>query len=61
MPYVKFGVNDVVVISNEDEEEIKVYNMVCGVPEGPTKVKKEAMMAAELDERIERKRNNKIT
>lgn len=32
--YVKFGINDVVVISNEDEEEIKMYDMVCIVLEG---------------------------
>lgn len=32
IPYMEFGIDDVVVLSNEDKEEIKMYNLVHGVP-----------------------------
>ena len=60
VPYVEFGINDVVVISDEDEEEIKMYDMVRGVPEGPATVKKEAMTVAELDEKMAKRMNDEI-
>ena len=60
VPYVEFGINDVVVISDEDEEEIKMYDMVRGVPEGPVAVKKEAMTVAELDEKMARRMDDEI-
>ena len=60
VPYVEFGINDVVVISDEDEEEVKMYDMVRGVPEGPISVKKEAMTVAELDEKMAKRMNDEI-
>lgn len=30
--YVEFGIDDVIVLSNKDKEEIKMYNLVYGVP-----------------------------
>lgn len=61
MPYVEFGINDAIVISDEDEEEIKMYDMVCGVSEGPTKVKKEAITVAQLEKKMEKRMNDTIT
>jgi hypothetical protein len=61
VPYVEFGINDVVVISDEDEDEIKMYDMVRGVPEGPLSVKKETMTVAELDEKLAKRMNDEIS
>lgn len=61
IPYVKFGIDDVVILFNKDEEEIKMYNLVCGVPEGLVMLKKHAITMAELDEKMAKRMNDNIT
>lgn len=58
--YVEFGITDVVNISDEDKEEVKMYEMMRGVPEGLVEVKKEAMTVAELDEKLKKRMNDEI-
>lgn len=57
---MEFGINDVILISDEDEEEIKMYNMVHGVPKGLVTVKKKAMTMAKLNEKMAKWMNDKI-
>lgn len=51
---MEFGIDDVVVLSNEDKEEIKMYNLVHGVPNMLNMMKKEAMTVTELEEKMAR-------
>lgn len=47
---MEFGINDVVIIFDKDEEKIQMYDIVRGVPEAQVMVKMEAMTVAKLDE-----------
>lgn len=50
-----------IVISDKDEEEIKMYDVVCNIPKGLAMTKKETMMVDELDEKMAKQMNDKIT
>lgn len=43
---VEFGKEDVVIVSDKDNQEIKMHDRVRGVLEGPVTVRKEAMTVA---------------
>lgn len=49
---MEFGKNNMVFIYEEEEEKIKMYDMVHGMPGGPITMKKKAMTMAELDKKM---------
>ena len=55
IPCVEFG-EDVVIVSNKDNEEIEMYDLMLGMPERLVMVKKEAMTMAKrtIDEVAQR-------
>jgi len=56
-PYNKYPEGAVLELSDEDEDEVRLYDAISALPSEPGKVKKEPMSVSELDEKMKKRMN----
>ena len=59
-PYNEYPEGAVLELSDEDEDEVRMYNAISALPSEPGKVKKEPMSVAELDEKLEKRMKEEL-
>ena len=60
IPYNEYPEGAVLTLSDEDEDEVKMYNAISALPTEPSKVKKEPMSVSELDEKMEKRMKEEL-
>jgi len=59
-PYNEYPEGAVLEISDEDEDEVRLYASMSALPSEPGKVKKEPMSVSELDEKMEKRMKEEL-
>jgi cell division septum initiation protein DivIVA len=59
-PYNEYPEGAVLELSDEDEDEVRLYDAISALPSEPGKVKKEPMSVSELDEKMEKRMKEEL-
>ena len=60
MPYNEYPKGAVLELSDEDNDEVRMYNAISALPNEPGKVKKEPMLVSELDKKLEKRMKEEL-